>query len=242
MFNISILNPKWNPNPNLNQTRSHSTAPSPASTSHERPHPQPLLPLTPSSPSSSTPPLLHLYSFPPPSSSTSSPSSDPIPKSPSLSPRPSRPREDDPRPGDPIQALGGAASRFGAPIHWTPNTLPQIQCASSQGLSLVFLDFKAPGEPKFFESFELKQEEAEDVSFKQSLLIYFWRRAKNHGVEEDITEERLQFWIDRSTQTATSHDAVDDLDHFIYISAPMPLPRLRLCLSTGYDSVAFLML
>ncbi|OAY76239.1 Coiled-coil domain-containing protein SCD2 [Ananas comosus] len=70
-------------------------------------------------------------------------------------------------------------------------------------------DFKAPGEPKFFESFELNQEEAEDVSFKQAWLIYFWRRAKNHGVEEDIAEERLQFWIDRSTQTATSHDAVD---------------------------------
>uniref|UniRef100_A0A6V7QYR0 Coiled-coil domain-containing protein SCD2 n=1 Tax=Ananas comosus var. bracteatus TaxID=296719 RepID=A0A6V7QYR0_ANACO len=70
-------------------------------------------------------------------------------------------------------------------------------------------DFKAPGEPKFFESFELNQEEAEDVSFKQAWLIYFWRRAKNHGVEEDIAEERLQFWIDHSTQTATSHDAVD---------------------------------
>ncbi|RVW52620.1 Coiled-coil domain-containing protein SCD2 [Vitis vinifera] len=40
-------------------------------------------------------------------------------------------------------------------------------------------------------------------------LTYFWRRAKVHGVEEDIAEERLQFWISRSGQTPTSHDAVD---------------------------------
>ncbi|XP_072964598.1 coiled-coil domain-containing protein SCD2 isoform X1 [Typha angustifolia] len=70
-------------------------------------------------------------------------------------------------------------------------------------------DFKAPGEPKFFEAFELNQEEAEDVLFKQAWLIYFWRRAKTHGVEEDIAEERLQFWIGRSGQALTSHDAMD---------------------------------
>ena len=28
-------------------------------------------------------------------------------------------------------------------------------------------------------------------------------------MEEDIAEERLQFWISRSGQTPTSHDAVD---------------------------------
>ncbi|WOK96650.1 Coiled-coil domain-containing protein [Canna indica] len=70
-------------------------------------------------------------------------------------------------------------------------------------------DFKAPGDPKFMESFELSQEEIEDVTFKQAWLIYFWRRAKAHGVEEDIADERLQFWIGRIGQPPTSHDSVD---------------------------------
>lgn len=43
----------------------------------------------------------------------------------------------------------------------------------------------------------------------QAWLTYFWRRAKVHCVEEDIAEERLQFWISRSGQTPTTHDAVD---------------------------------
>ncbi|OVA09655.1 hypothetical protein BVC80_9101g190 [Macleaya cordata] len=43
----------------------------------------------------------------------------------------------------------------------------------------------------------------------QAWLTYFWRRAKTHGVEEDIADERLQFWISRSGQTPTSHDSVD---------------------------------
>ncbi|KAJ0971194.1 hypothetical protein J5N97_019153 [Dioscorea zingiberensis] len=70
-------------------------------------------------------------------------------------------------------------------------------------------DLKSPGDPKFVEAFELNQEETEDVLFKQAWLIYFWRRAKTHGVEDDIAEERLQFWISRSSQSLTSHDAVD---------------------------------
>jgi len=40
-------------------------------------------------------------------------------------------------------------------------------------------------------------------------LTYFWRRAKAHGVEEDIAEERLQYWISRSGQSPTPHDTVD---------------------------------
>ncbi|KAI4372598.1 hypothetical protein MLD38_010809 [Melastoma candidum] len=41
-------------------------------------------------------------------------------------------------------------------------------------------------------------------------LMYFWRIAKNHEVEEDMADERLQFWINQSTKTtATLHDAVD---------------------------------
>ncbi|XP_074583943.1 coiled-coil domain-containing protein SCD2-like [Curcuma longa] len=70
-------------------------------------------------------------------------------------------------------------------------------------------DFKAPGEPKFMESFELSQEEIEDVTFKQAWLIYFWRRAKAHGIEEDIADERLQFWHGRIRQSPTSHDFID---------------------------------
>ncbi|KAK6920454.1 hypothetical protein RJ641_014132 [Dillenia turbinata] len=71
------------------------------------------------------------------------------------------------------------------------------------------IDLKSPGDPKFVEAYELSEEEAEDVLFKEAWLTYFWRRAKEHGVEEDIAEERLQFWISRSGQAPTSHDFVD---------------------------------
>ncbi|XP_057870515.2 coiled-coil domain-containing protein SCD2 [Cryptomeria japonica] len=74
----------------------------------------------------------------------------------------------------------------------------------------AFPDLKNPVDsPKLVEAFELSQEEVEDVQFKQAWLIYFWRRAKTHGVEEDVAEERLQYWIGRSNQSPTSHDAVD---------------------------------
>ncbi|XP_062091533.1 coiled-coil domain-containing protein SCD2-like [Humulus lupulus] len=71
------------------------------------------------------------------------------------------------------------------------------------------IDSKAPGEPKYMEAYDLSEEEAEDVHFKEAWLSYFWRRAKEHVVEEDIAEERLQFWISRSGHSPTSHDAVD---------------------------------
>ncbi|KAJ1275660.1 hypothetical protein BS78_05G152600 [Paspalum vaginatum] len=70
-------------------------------------------------------------------------------------------------------------------------------------------DIKSSGDEKFTEAFDLSKEEEEDVQFKQAWLIYFWRRAKTHNVEEDIAEERLQMWIDRHGQQPTSHDAVD---------------------------------
>lgn len=47
----------------------------------------------------------------------------------------------------------------------------------------------------------------------QAWLTYFWRRAKEHGVEEDIGEDRLHLWISRSAQTPTCHDAVDGKLH-----------------------------
>ncbi|XP_019430098.1 PREDICTED: coiled-coil domain-containing protein SCD2-like isoform X3 [Lupinus angustifolius] len=71
------------------------------------------------------------------------------------------------------------------------------------------LDSKSPGDAKYSEAFELSEKETEDVLFKEAWLIYFWRRALFHGVEEDIAEERLQFWIARNGQRPTSHDAVD---------------------------------
>ncbi|GAV60172.1 hypothetical protein CFOL_v3_03703 [Cephalotus follicularis] len=76
-------------------------------------------------------------------------------------------------------------------------------------IRLSISDSKSPGDPKLTEAFELSEEEAEDILFKEAWLTYFWRRAKVHGVEEDIAEERLQFWINRSGQSPTSHYAVD---------------------------------
>lgn len=70
-------------------------------------------------------------------------------------------------------------------------------------------DIKSPGDPKFMEAFELSPEESEDVLFKEAWLTYFWRRAKAHGIEEKIANERLKFWISRSGQSPNSHDAVD---------------------------------
>nr|CAB3489890.1 unnamed protein product [Digitaria exilis] len=70
-------------------------------------------------------------------------------------------------------------------------------------------DIISSGDEKFTEAFDLSKDEEEDVQFKQAWLIYFWRRAKTHNVEEDIADERLQMWIDRNEQQPTSHDAVD---------------------------------
>ncbi|XP_056163089.1 coiled-coil domain-containing protein SCD2 isoform X1 [Syzygium oleosum] len=70
-------------------------------------------------------------------------------------------------------------------------------------------DLKSPGDPKFMEAFELSPEESEDVLFKEAWLTYFWRRAKAHGIDVETAKERLQFWINRSGHSPTSHDAVD---------------------------------
>ncbi|XP_039011784.1 coiled-coil domain-containing protein SCD2-like [Hibiscus syriacus] len=70
-------------------------------------------------------------------------------------------------------------------------------------------DLKSQGDPKWIDAFELSEEQGDDVLFKEAWLTYFWRRAKVHGIEEDIAEDRLQFWVSRSGQTPTSHDAVD---------------------------------
>ncbi|KAF3430920.1 hypothetical protein FNV43_RR25650 [Rhamnella rubrinervis] len=85
--------------------------------------------------------------------------------------------------------------------------LAQQRRPNSARLSIS--EIKSPGDPKFMEAFELSPEESEDVLFKEAWLTYFWRRAKVHGIEENIAKERLQFWINRSGQSPTSHDAVD---------------------------------
>ncbi|XP_031257956.1 coiled-coil domain-containing protein SCD2-like [Pistacia vera] len=69
-------------------------------------------------------------------------------------------------------------------------------------------EVKLPTEGQF-EAFALSQEESEDTRFKQAWLTYFWRRAKNHGVEPDIADDQLQFWIEHSNCYSSSHDAVD---------------------------------
>ncbi|KAF8652174.1 hypothetical protein HU200_062902 [Digitaria exilis] len=71
-------------------------------------------------------------------------------------------------------------------------------------------DIISSGDEKFTEAFDLSKDEEEDA-----WLIYFWRRAKTHNVEEDIADERLQMWIDRNEQQPTSHDAVDGILHFL---------------------------
>ncbi|KAF0925656.1 hypothetical protein E2562_017227 [Oryza meyeriana var. granulata] len=59
------------------------------------------------------------------------------------------------------------------------------------------------------ESLELSEEEREDVRFKQAWLTYFWRRAKNHDIEEDITDERLQFWIEQGNHPIGTVDVIE---------------------------------
>lgn len=48
----------------------------------------------------------------------------------------------------------------------------------------------------------------------QAWLAYFWRRAKNHGLEPEIAEERVEYWINQGTQPLTSHDAVNGTTFF----------------------------
>jgi hypothetical protein len=50
----------------------------------------------------------------------------------------------------------------------------------------------------------------------QAWLIYFWHRAKNNGVEDDIADERLQFWISRTMQKPAPHDEVDGMPLWIH--------------------------
>ncbi|KAF5449248.1 hypothetical protein F2P56_029716 [Juglans regia] len=86
-------------------------------------------------------------------------------------------------------------------------SLAQQRRPNSARLSIS--DIKSPSDPKSMEAFELSAEESEDVLFKEAWLTYFWRRAKAHGIEEDIAKDRLQFWINRSGHSPTSHDAFD---------------------------------
>uniref|UniRef100_A0A0E0KYH2 Uncharacterized protein n=1 Tax=Oryza punctata TaxID=4537 RepID=A0A0E0KYH2_ORYPU len=59
------------------------------------------------------------------------------------------------------------------------------------------------------ESLELSEEEQDDVRFKQSWLTYFWRRAKSHDIEEDIADDRLQFWIEQGNHPVSTIDIIE---------------------------------
>ncbi|XP_057812295.1 coiled-coil domain-containing protein SCD2-like [Salvia miltiorrhiza] len=61
----------------------------------------------------------------------------------------------------------------------------------------------------YSETFGLSPEECEDVLLKQAWLSYLWRRAKTQGLEADIADDRLQFWMNQGNRTPNSHDAVD---------------------------------
>ncbi|XP_019197639.1 PREDICTED: coiled-coil domain-containing protein SCD2-like isoform X3 [Ipomoea nil] len=61
----------------------------------------------------------------------------------------------------------------------------------------------------FADAFELSEDEVEDVRFKLAWLTYYWRRAKKHGLEADIADERLGFLINHATHTFNSHDAIN---------------------------------
>uniref|UniRef100_A0A0A9DCQ7 Uncharacterized protein n=1 Tax=Arundo donax TaxID=35708 RepID=A0A0A9DCQ7_ARUDO len=67
----------------------------------------------------------------------------------------------------------------------------------------------AEGQSPSEKSLELSEDEREDVRFKQAWLTYFWRRAKNHDIEEDIADERLQFWIEQSNHPVATSDVIE---------------------------------
>ncbi|KAK3140727.1 hypothetical protein QOZ80_5AG0404950 [Eleusine coracana subsp. coracana] len=69
-------------------------------------------------------------------------------------------------------------------------------------------DFATEGQSPS-ESLELSEDEQEDVRFKQAWLTYFWRRAKSHDIEEDIADERLQFWIEQSNHPIGTTDIIE---------------------------------
>ncbi|KAG6397877.1 hypothetical protein SASPL_139327 [Salvia splendens] len=68
---------------------------------------------------------------------------------------------------------------------------------------------KLPAESNYSDTFGLSPDECEDVLLKQAWLSYFWRRAKTLGLEPDIADDRLQFWINQENRPPNSHDAVD---------------------------------
>ncbi|KAJ8432795.1 hypothetical protein Cgig2_015588 [Carnegiea gigantea] len=70
-------------------------------------------------------------------------------------------------------------------------------------------NYNMAGDPMFVDSFELSQEESNDVRFKEAWLTYFWKRARDHQVGEDMAEERLRLWTSRIGESPTVQDAVD---------------------------------
>lgn len=100
---------------------------------------------------------------------------------------------------------------------------------------------------------DLTQEECEQVSFKQvtdwnerteywmwmiltiitslhqAWLTYFWRRAKDYGIEVEIADERLKYWIRHSRLYPTNRDAID---------GTLCCCRDRLCICFGFVNIS----
>ncbi|KAH9688498.1 Fas-binding factor-like protein [Citrus sinensis] len=84
---------------------------------------------------------------------------------------------------------------------------------------------------------ELSPEESEDTRFKQAWLTYFWRRAKDHGVESDIADDRFEFWVVHSGQSSSSQDAVDGTLPSLIPSSVFPHTALHAQQHATYLSV-----
>ncbi|KAH9688489.1 Fas-binding factor-like protein [Citrus sinensis] len=97
-------------------------------------------------------------------------------------------------------------------------------------------EVKIPSEGQF-EAFELSPEESEDTRFKQAWLTYFWRRAKDHGVESDIADDRFEFWVVHSGQSSSSQDAVDGTLPSLIPSSVFPHTALHAQQHATYLSV-----
>ncbi|KAG8084695.1 hypothetical protein GUJ93_ZPchr0010g10112 [Zizania palustris] len=79
----------------------------------------------------------------------------------------------------------------------------------SQSVVLVFFNPKSVIHVKIYFQVELLCPRTEEYIYGKAWLTYFWRRAKNHDIEEDIADERLQFWIEQGNHPIATSDVVE---------------------------------
>ena len=58
-------------------------------------------------------------------------------------------------------------------------------------------------------------------------MTYYWRRAKNHDIE-DIADERLQFWIEQSKHPITTTDVIEGTRLISFFALVKP-ELIKLC-------------